>query len=102
MQIKNFIVSSLNLKNADCNLYLQTGFSGNVVILLGLFYGGSMVTANEISPGSLSAFLLYAAYVGVAVGGLGTFYSELARGLGASTRLWSILDREPALPIAGS
>ncbi|XP_065348132.1 ATP-binding cassette sub-family B member 10, mitochondrial [Cloeon dipterum] len=79
----------------------MTGFSGNVVVLLGLFYGGSMVVAQEITPGSLSAFLLYAAYVGVAVGGLGSFYSELARGLGASGRLWYILDRKPDLPIAG-
>jgi ATP-binding cassette, subfamily B (MDR/TAP), member 10 len=60
-----------------------------------------MVASQEISPGSLSAFLMYAAYVGVAVGGLGSFYSELARGLGASERLWTILDRNPALPIEG-
>ncbi|KAF4533059.1 hypothetical protein B566_EDAN002622 [Ephemera danica] len=81
--------------------YGMTGFSGNVVVLLGLYYGGTMVSTEQLTPGSLSAFLLYAAYVGVAVGGLGSFYSELARGLGASGRLWSILDRVPALPVQG-
>lgn len=80
---------------------MQTGLSGNVVVLLGLYYGGTMVSSEQLTPGALSAFLLYAAYVGVAVGGLGSFYSELARGLGASGRLWNLLDRIPALPVEG-
>ncbi|XP_059482569.1 ATP-binding cassette sub-family B member 10, mitochondrial [Neocloeon triangulifer] len=101
LRLEKVIQLALRESMARGIFFGMTGFSGNVVILLGLFYGGTMVTANEISPGSLSAFLLYAAYVGVAVGGLGSFYSELARGLGASGRLWSILDREPALPISG-
>lgn len=33
--------------------------------------------------------------------GLSTFYSELMRGLGASTRLWELLDRQPLIPFSG-
>ena len=60
-----------------------------------------MVTENIITVGSLSAFLLYAAYVGVAIGGLSSFYSEMMKGLGASTRLWELIDRQPLIPLSG-
>lgn len=60
-----------------------------------------MVSDADISVGSLSSFLLYAAYVGVSLGGLSSFYSELNRGLGASTRLWEIIDRVPAISYRG-
>jgi len=60
-----------------------------------------MVSDNSITVGALSAFLLYAAYVGVALGGLSSFYSEMMRGLGASTRLWELIDRKPTIPLTG-
>jgi len=60
-----------------------------------------MVTDATITVGNLSAFLLYAAYVGVSIGGLSSFYSEMMKGLGASTRLWELIDREPIIPLKG-
>ncbi|XP_071511192.1 ATP-binding cassette sub-family B member 10, mitochondrial-like [Diadema antillarum] len=75
------------------------GLSGNIIILTVLYNGGYMMTASQITVGDLSAFLLYAAYVGVSIGGLSSFYSELMKGLGASTRLWELVDRKPAIPL---
>lgn len=80
----------------------QTGLSGNFIILSVLYYGGTMVSENAITVGALSAFLLYAAYTGVALGGLSSFYSEMMKGIGASTRLWELIDREPTIPLSGS
>lgn len=88
------------IKN-NLTLFLQTGLSGNVIILSVLYYGGVMVSDANITVGNLSSFLLYAAYIGVSLGGLSTFYSELNRGLGASTRLWEIIDRVPTVPYKG-
>ena len=34
------------------------------------YYGGLMMTESMITVGDLSAFLLYAAYVGVSIGGI--------------------------------
>lgn len=68
------------------------GLSGNAVIVGGLYYGSCLVQQGIVSVGDLSAFLLYAAYVGIAINGLSTFYSELQRSLGASVRLWQLLD----------
>lgn len=56
---------------------------------------------SALSVGQLSSFLLYAAYVGIALGGISSFYSEMNRGIGASTRLFSLMDREPAIPTMG-
>ena len=46
----------------------QTGLSGNSVIVAVLYYASTLVGAGEVTVGDLSAFLLYAAYAGVAVG----------------------------------
>lgn len=60
-----------------------------------------MVTSHEITVGNLSSFLLYAAYIGVSVSGLSSFYSELNKSIGAAQRIWEIMDREPAIPVSG-
>lgn len=66
-----------------------------------LYSGGLLVSEQTISVGELSSFLLYAAYTGVSISGLSTFYSDINRGLGASSRIWEIIDRKPSIPISG-
>lgn len=53
---------------------LKTGLSGNIVVLSVLYYGGLMMTKSQITVGDLSAFLLYAAYVGISLGGTLNFH----------------------------
>lgn len=60
-----------------------------------------MVATEQLTVGNLTSFLLYAAYVGISIGGLSSFYTELNKGMGAATRLWGIIDREPKIPISG-
>ncbi|OAD54816.1 ATP-binding cassette sub-family B member 10, mitochondrial [Eufriesea mexicana] len=76
-----------------------TGFSGNMIILSVLYYGGAMVSDSSLTIGSLSAFLIYAAYVTISLNGLSSFYSELNKALGANIRLVELIDRESAIPI---
>lgn len=78
-----------------------TGFSGNLIILSVLYYGGQMMSENIITIGGLSSFLLYAAYVGISIGGMSNFYTEFMRGLGASSRLWELIDRKPLISAEG-
>ena len=77
------------------------GLSGNLIILSVLYNGGMMMNEAQITVGDLSAFLMYAAYVGISISGLSRFYTELMKGLGASTRLWELMDRKPSIPIEG-
>ncbi len=79
--------------------YGTTGFSGNFIILSVFFFGGGSIAENLITIGDLSAFLIYSAWVGISIAGLSSFYSELMRGIGASTRIWEIIDRQPKIPI---
>ncbi|XP_066257556.1 ATP-binding cassette sub-family B member 10, mitochondrial [Euwallacea similis] len=81
--------------------YGMTGFSGHVIIISVLYYGGVMVTSHQITVGQLSSFLLYAAYIGISIGGLSSFYSELNKSVGAAQRIWEIMDRTPVIPISG-
>ncbi|XP_049826142.1 ATP-binding cassette sub-family B member 10, mitochondrial isoform X2 [Aethina tumida] len=81
--------------------YAMTGFSGHVIIISVLYYGGILVATDSLTVGDLSSFLLYAAYIGISLGGLSSFYSELNKSLGSATRLWEIIDREPCIPIQG-
>ncbi|XP_023162303.1 ATP-binding cassette sub-family B member 10, mitochondrial [Drosophila hydei] len=76
-----------------------TGFSGNVVIISVLYYGGTLVLNEELSIGAMTSFMLYAGYSAVAMNGLSNFYSQLNKGIGASQRIWEIMDREYAMPI---
>ncbi|XP_067138063.1 ATP-binding cassette sub-family B member 10, mitochondrial-like [Centruroides vittatus] len=81
--------------------YGSSGLSGNLVVLSVLYYGGIMMTEAQITVGDLTSFLMYAAYVGISIGGISSFYSELMRGLGASERLWELVDRKPTIPLTG-
>ncbi|XP_031835599.1 ATP-binding cassette sub-family B member 10, mitochondrial [Nomia melanderi] len=78
-----------------------TGFSGNAVVLSVLYYGGVMVSDSSITVGNLSSFLLYAAYVGISLNGLSSFYVELNKALGANTRINELIQRQPEIPIQG-
>nr|XP_033697358.1 ATP-binding cassette sub-family B member 10, mitochondrial isoform X3 [Tursiops truncatus] len=76
----------------------QTGLSGNLIVLSVLYKGGLLMGSAHMTVGELSSFLMYAFWVGLSIGGLSSFYSELMKGLGAGGRLWELLEREPELP----
>ncbi|XP_050677440.1 ATP-binding cassette sub-family B member 10, mitochondrial isoform X2 [Leptidea sinapis] len=99
------IESLLNLAYKESlavgSFYGLTGLSGNTIIILVLYYGGGMVATEQLTVGNLTSFLLYAAYVGISIGGLSSFYTELNKGIGAASRLWQIIDRKPTIPVSG-
>ncbi|KAF8752513.1 ABC transporter [Rhizoctonia solani] len=51
-----------------------TGWSGNVVVLGLLAYGGSLVSRGQISVGDLTSLLMYTAYVGGSLSMLSSFF----------------------------
>lgn len=100
-QIRSVLNLGYKESLARAVFYGMAGLSGNVIIISVLYYGGVMVSDQTITVGNLSAFLLYAAYIGVSVGGLSSFYSELNKSIGAVSRLWELLDRAPVIPSSG-
>ncbi|XP_054297750.1 ATP-binding cassette sub-family B member 10, mitochondrial isoform X3 [Pongo pygmaeus] len=83
---------------ARAGFFGATGLSGNLIVLSVLYKGGLLMGSAHMTVGELSSFLMYAFWVGISIGGLSSFYSELMKGLGAGGRLWELLEREPKLP----
>merc|ERR1740128_1181661 len=96
-------VLDISMKEAliQAQFFGMTGLSGNFIILTVLYYGGSLVTSDVITVGSLASFILYSAYVGIGLSGVSPFYAEMMKGLGASSRLWELADRSPSIPTKG-
>jgi ATP-binding cassette subfamily B protein len=66
-----------------------------------LWFGGRQVIHGEITTGSLVQFLLYLFVVAIGVGSLGSLWGDLMAGVGASQRIFEIIERKPALPDEG-
>ncbi|MEM9489171.1 MAG: ABC transporter transmembrane domain-containing protein [Myxococcota bacterium] len=66
--------------------------------IAGIFWmGGTMVANGEISPGELSGFMIYTMMVASAVGLLASTWSNVQTAIGASARVFEILDTDPEL-----
>ena len=59
-----------------------------------LWYGGHEVIIGNISPGELIAFILYATIIAGPMGSFARLYTRVQEGLGASERLFEILDTQ--------
>jgi ABC-type multidrug transport system fused ATPase/permease subunit len=64
-----------------------------------LYYGGTVVLSNEITAGTLTSFLLYAMRIGGAMSGLASTFTSLSAAVGATERVYELLDREPLVPL---
>lgn len=52
-----------------CLCVLQTGLSGNIMILSVLYKGGLLMASQHLSVGELSSFLMYTFWVGISIAG---------------------------------
>jgi ABC-type multidrug transport system fused ATPase/permease subunit len=57
------------------------------------WYGAYLVQSGEADVGELFSFVLYTAFIGGSIAGLGDIYSQLQRSVGASERILEILDQ---------
>ncbi len=62
-----------------------------------LYYGGTMVLNHELSVGGLTSFILQTVFLAFALGGLSSVYSDFQRAVGASQRVFELLDRVPGV-----
>ncbi|XP_072103931.1 ABC transporter B family member 1-like isoform X2 [Mobula birostris] len=95
------------------NLALAEGsFSGLVLtvlqgaIVLVLWYGAKLVYDGRhgksgISFGTLASFMVYSMNVAMAFGMLASLYGDFMQAVGASIRIFELLDRKPKIPCMG-
>ena len=65
---------------------------------LTLWYGFTLVSKGEITLGQLTAFQSYIFTVGFGLGGTSTHIAKAVEGLGASGRIFYLLERIPLIP----
>ncbi|MCZ6512455.1 MAG: ABC transporter ATP-binding protein [Nitrospinae bacterium] len=71
------------------------GFIAFITALILMWYGGREVIAGTLSPGEMIAFILYAIIIAGPMGSFARLYTRIQEGLGASERIFEILDTEP-------
>ena len=76
----------------SCFFGPSIGFIAFSTSLILLWYGGREVITGGISPGELIAFILYATIIAGPMGSFARMYTRLQEGLGASERLFELLD----------
>lgn len=72
-------------------------FLGFASLVLVLWYGGRQVIARQLSSGDLVSFLIFAGTLAASLGTLTGLYSQLQEALGATQRVFGILDTEPEI-----
>jgi ATP-binding cassette, subfamily B, bacterial MsbA len=66
--------------------------------LAGLFWlGGREVMTGRLTPGGLISFILYGTFLLAPLVALGRLYTDLQTALGASNRIFKLLDTHPAI-----
>ncbi len=73
------------------------GFAGYAVLGGVVYYGGHLVLAGEMTVGELTAFLLYTLTVAMSLGALSSLWGDLMKAVGASQRVFQLLDERGAI-----
>ena len=58
------------------------------------WFGATLVADNKMTVGELFSFVIYMAFIGGSIAGLGDIYAQLQRAIGASERVFEILDEK--------
>jgi subfamily B ATP-binding cassette protein MsbA len=69
-------------------------YSGIVIVL---WVGSRMVVTGQITAGELIAFVLYTFIVGGSIGGMSELYGQFQNAIGATRRVFEILDTNPEI-----
>jgi subfamily B ATP-binding cassette protein MsbA len=72
-------------------------FLFTMVTVLIFWYGGNEVFARRLTAGDLVAFMFYSQSITSGVGELIQLYSQFASAVGASSRVFELLDTRPAI-----
>jgi ABC-type multidrug transport system fused ATPase/permease subunit len=60
-----------------------------------IWYGVFLASKDQLFIGDLIKFILYSVYVGASFGGIAELYSQIQKAVGATERVFEILDEKP-------
>jgi len=103
-EIKRFGEAVENtFRSAITRAKVDAGFSTAMMLLIfaslaGLFwYGGHQVMTGALTPGGLISFIMYMTFLIGPLSGLARTYTDFQKVLGASSRIFALLDTRPAV-----
>jgi ATP-binding cassette, subfamily B, bacterial MsbA len=78
-----------------------------IMVVLGgmgtvVWYGARMVISGQLTAGSLSAFVLYVVVLAFSIGNFTELYGSMQTALGASRRIFELLDLQPEISDSGN
>ena len=75
--------------------------AGECAAILAIWVGGSLIVTGKLTTGSLISFVLYALLVARGFRNASRFAAESMRAIGATDWIFSLLARQPLIPIEG-
>ena len=97
-QERAFAAASARVKARSTMTFLVIALVFVSIVLL-LWIGASAVLAGDMTPGTLSQFVLYAVLLASGVGALSEVFGEMQRAAGAAERIFEVLDEAPAITV---
>ncbi|KAJ1921409.1 hypothetical protein H4219_000726 [Mycoemilia scoparia] len=79
----------------------MTNASIGVMVLIVLYYGGTLVSKGEMSPGNLMSFMISTQAAQRALDALGGMVGQTIKAIGSSGRVFELTLSEPAIPLTG-
>lgn len=73
----------------------------NGIVLSTLYYGGYMLTSQQLSPGDLMAFLVSTQTIQRSLGQMSLLFGQCVRGMSAGARVYEYINLKPTIPIEG-
>ncbi len=92
------VVAAIRRARIRALLFGVVGFIAFAGVTAVLWEGGRMVLSNQLTAGSLVAFLLYAIFVAAAVGSLASLFGSYQEAVGAAQRVFELLEKRPTVP----
>ena len=74
---------------------------GEGAALIAIWAGGNLIVRGRLTSGALISFVLYAFLVSRGCRNATAFWADALRGLGATSWIFDLLEREPQMPTAG-
>lgn len=81
-------IKTAKMRSAFISFILFAFFGGIAGVI---WYGGTLVQSGEITIGDFATFLMYAMFVGGAMGSFAELFSQMQKALGAAVRIQEIL-----------
>ena len=73
----------------------------NGIVLSTLYYGGYLLSMQELTPGDLMAFLVSTQTIQRSLGQMSLLFGQVVKGMSAGTRVFEYINLQPEIPIKG-